>query len=321
MSRCPTAARRRSLPRPAMLVVLSATLALLWIVGLASAEPPSHGENEALQRAVAFNLAQPDLMSQTAFDSLLLAEQHLPVPVRIGHWARRYRQAPQTEYRFGLAAGGYVDKGLLVPGLVHDCISFVYRTSELARARDARDAIQLALALRFAGATFAEVVGSDGRVDYDHPSHLDYSLDMIRSGHWGRDVTATFVGAVLDTVGSARFEPGSFLYLPTAALAEAAPAAAAVAGSTLQEGDLVWLVLDARNPRALALRREHGIVIGHAGVLVLEDGEIWLIHAASRPLTPWYDRAGVVGVPLLEYLRRVERYGGIVVTRLDDRAG
>ncbi len=262
----------------------------------------------ALARAVALNLAQPDVMAPAALDSVLAAQRHLPAPARVADWARRYLEEAPTEYRFGLATGGYVDQGLLVPGLRHDCISLLYRTTELARARDARDAVRLALAVRFAGAAPREVVGPDGRADYDHPRHLDFALDMVRSGHWGRDITATLAGAVLDSAGSARYAPGSFAYLPSRAVA--------AVEASLREGDLVWLVLDPNDRRALALRREHGPVIGHAGIVLRRGGEVWMVHAASRPLAPWYDRTGVVAVPLLEYLQRVERYAGVVVTRL-----
>lgn len=297
-------------------LIPAAILTAAWLSGgTAAAAPPCPPEaapaaldDAAIARAVAFNLAQPDLMPPAALDSLLAAEQDLPTPVRAGLWARRYLAAPQIEYRFGLAAGGYATAGLLVPGLRHDCISLVYRVTELARARDRRDAVRLALALRFAGAAPCQVVDEDGRVDYDHPQHLDFALDMVRSGHWGRDITPAMAGAVRDSVGSARFAPGSFHYLPTAALAAA----------DLQEGDLAWLVLDPAHPAARRQRLEHGLVIGHAGVVIRHEGELWLVHAASRPLRPWYDRTGVVGAPLHAYLQRVERYGGVLVTRLDD---
>ena len=297
--------------RVSLTILAAAVLVLAWARGRGEGahpgDPPGSAAvpDEALGRALALNLAQPDLLPPAGLDSLLAAERHLTVPERIGQWARRYADAPVTEYRFGLAEGGYVDRGLLVPGLRHDCISLVYRTTELARARDARHAVVLALAARFAGAAASEVIDGEGRADYDHPAHLDYSLDMIRSGHWGRDVTALFQNAVLDTVGSLRFAPGSFHYLPQEALARA----------DLEEGDLIWLVLDPGHGAALRLRMEHGPVIGHAGIAILREGEPWLAHAASRPLTPWYDRGGVVEVPLKEYLRRVERYHGIVVTR------
>jgi hypothetical protein len=290
---------------------------LIWVMAMAScsgwgisaaSQPRTTADQEALGRVLALNLVQLDLFAPAALDSVLKTERLHTVPARIAGWARRYLDAPVTEYRFGLAEGGYVDRGLIVPGLRHDCISFVYRTTELARARDAHDAVRLALSTRFAGAACAEIIDAEGRADYDHPAHLDYSLDMIRSGLWGRDVTETLAGAVLDTTGSSRYPPRSFVFLTEAALASA----------DLREGDLVWLVLDPEHPAARALRDKHGVVIGHAGIVLIEDGTPWLAHAASRPLQPWYDRGGIVKVPLKEYLRRVERYCGLVVTRLGD---
>ncbi|MDY0109327.1 MAG: hypothetical protein RBT60_05275 [Candidatus Krumholzibacteria bacterium] len=304
--------------------------ALLCAAGLlsAGAAPPeaAASRDSAIERAVSFNLAVADLAAPAALDSLLAAQQQLPAGERVGRWARRYLAAPGTEYRFGPAPGGYVERGLLVPGLRHDCISLIYRTTELARARSARHAIELAVALRFAGVEPDSVVDAQGKVDYDRPEHLDYALDMIRSGLWGEDITSRLAGAVLDTLGSSRYPPGCFHYLPAEFLAgaAAAPGAAATAPGAmgLQEGDLVWFVLDPGNPAARKLRDDHGLVIGHAGILILEPhdtGDVWLVHAASRPLPPWYHRAGVVSVPLPQYLQRVERYRGVVVTRLCDR--
>jgi hypothetical protein len=266
------------------------------------------GVGPGLERAVAHNLAVPDVASPAVMDSLLAAEQGLPTAARVGLWARRYLAWDATEYRFGLAEGGYVAEGLLVPGRRHDCISLLYRTTELARAADARDAVRLALSLRFAGADPELVVAPDGRVDYERPEHLDYSLDMVRSGHWGRDVTASLPGAAPDREGSSRYPAGSFVAVPAASLDP----------EVLREGDLAWLVLDPADEAARRLREEHGLVIGHVGIVIVEAGEPWLVHAASRPLPGWYERAGVASVPLAVYLERVERYGAVIVTRFED---
>jgi hypothetical protein len=130
---------------------------------------------------------------------------------------------------------------------------------------------------------------------------------MIRSGHWGRDVTATLTGAAPDPAGSRRYPAGSFVRV----------AAGALQPAELREGDVAWLVLDPDDPAARRLRDEHGLVIGHLGIVIVEDGEPWLVHAASKPLPGWYDRPGVVSVPLTAYLARVERYGGVMITRFD----
>ncbi|HOX24565.1 MAG TPA: hypothetical protein PLL30_02250 [Candidatus Krumholzibacteria bacterium] len=272
---------------------------LVLALTVAGAAPP------ALDRAIALNLAVPDLMTPAMIDSVLAAERDLAVPARIGRWARRYLAWSETEYRFGLAAGGYAAEGLLVAGKWQDCISLLYRTTELARAADARDAVRIALATRFAGADPEQVVGPDGQVDYDRAEHLDYSLDMVRSGRWGADVTPGLTGAALDLVGSSRYPPGSFCYVPETALDPA----------ELREGDLAWLVLDPDDKDARALRAEHGLVIGHVGIVIRDDTTALLVHAASWPLPGWYGRTGVVSVPILTYLERVERYSGVVITR------
>ena len=272
---------------------------LMLAVGLNAAAPG------ALDRAVDLNLGVPDLASPAVLDSLLAAERDLPTAARAGRWARRYLIWGEATYTFGLADSGYAARGLLVPGSRHDCISLLYRTTELARAADARHAVELALSLRFAGADPDSVVAPDGRVDYDRPEHLDFSVDMIRSGRWGRDVTADLTGAVPDREGSDRYAPGTVTYVPTSALA----------ADQLREGDLVWLVLDPANDRARELRERYGLIVGHVGMVIVEDGAPWLVHAASKTLPGWYDQPGVVKVPLCEYLARVERYRGVIVTR------
>ncbi|PID81403.1 hypothetical protein CSB20_03135 [bacterium DOLZORAL124_64_63] len=207
-------------------------------------------------------------------------------------------------YLFGLAEGGYAREGAIIPaGGQQDCVSFLYRCTELARARDRRSSLAWALRTRFAGADPAEVVDENGRCDYDHPKHLDYSLDMVRSGNWGRDVTAELKGACADSVGTARYPAGSFSWLPESALA----------GAGLRAGDILWFVLDPADAKARALREDHGLAIGHVGIL---DGQGRLVHAASKPLSGIYDEPGVQAVDLGTYLRRVDRYGGVIVTRL-----
>ncbi len=229
----------------------------------------------------------------------------LDLPGRVGWWARRYAAADTAVYRFGPAEGGYVAEGRLVLDGRQDCISLLYRTTERARARDADDALRWALRTRFAGADWDSVVGPDGRVDYDHPAHLDFSVDMIRSGHWGRDVTPQLTGAAPDPVGSSRYPAGSVTWVPEADLEP----------GDLREGDMVWLVLDPENERAAALRVEYGLIVGHVGVVVMEQDGPHLVHAASSDLPGVYEGGRIVDVPLALYLARVERYGGVIVTR------
>lgn len=255
---------------------------------------------------VVLNEGVEGVFDQGLVDSVLATEQQAATARRVGDWALRFRAAGGgTGYRFGLAEGGYVSEGRLAPGREFDCISFVYRVTELAQARSAADAWRVALETRFAGAPHDSVVDADGRVDYDRPEHLDFSVDMIRSGHWGRDITGQLAGAAADTLGSSRYPAGSVTTL----------AAHRLDRDQLQHGDLVWFVLAPANEAAARLRHEYGLMIGHVGVVVRDGDEVALVHAASKALPGWYDQAGVVRVPLTEYLARVERYDAVMVTR------
>lgn len=286
------------LHRPS-LRLLCAALLLAGCCGAAGAA------DELPAELVRLNFSAGNVFTAAFIDSAIACDKGLPIPVRIGAWARRFAAAPGIDYLFGGAEGGYVAEGRLELDAHQDCVSLVYRCSELARAADAVDALSVALAVRFAGADPDSVIAADGRVDYDRPEHLDYSLDMIRAGRWGMDVTGCLAGAVTDTTGSARVPAGSFRYVPTDALREA----------DLVEGDIVWLVLDPADPGGRRLREEFGLVIGHLGVVIREQRRAMLVHAASRPLPGWYDAGGVVQVPLTEYLARVEKFCGVMVTR------
>jgi len=273
--------------------------------GSAAAAKPAPA---SLPPSLLYRNARGALFAPAAMDSILAAEQGLPTPVRIGRWARRFLADPASEYRFGLAEGGYVAKRLLVSDHRQDCVSLLYRCCELAQASTHEDALRIALATRFAGAPLDSLIDATGGVDYDRPEHLDYSLDMVRSGHWGADVTASLSGARPDPVGSSRYPAGSFLAVPEAALR----------AEELQEGDIVWIVTDPAHAGARKQREELGLVIGHIGIVVVEKGERRLIHAASSPLPGEYEGGRVESVPLAAYLRRVERYGAVIVTRVGE---
>ena len=254
---------------------------------------------------IELNLGPDGVFTTTFQDSVLAAEAGLPVSDRIAAWARRFLLARDVGYLFGPADGGYVAEGRLVLDTRQDCVSLMYRCSELGRAGSAAGALEVALRTRFSGAPLDSLVDGNGRVDYDHPEHLDFSLDMIRSGNWGRDITGDLTGAVPDSAGSSRYPAGEFRYVPGGSLV----------GAELRDGDIVWLVLDPESDSGRKLRNEYGLVIGHLGVVIREEGKPWLVHAASRGLPGFYEGGTVVKVPLAVYLSRVEKFCGIVVTR------
>jgi fermentation-respiration switch protein FrsA (DUF1100 family) len=272
------------------------------------ADAVAAGRRAARDRALERGTGGERIFSLEAEDELLAAERGMPTAERVGLWARRFAAAEGVAYLFGPDEGGYVAEGALAHDRRQDCVSLLYRVSELSRAADHEAALAWALRTRFAGAPLDSVVGPEGAVDYDAPAHLDYSLDMIRSGMWGRDVTGGLTGAVPDSAGTSRYPAGSYSYLPTAALDRA----------ELREGDVVWFVLDPAHESAANLRDEHGLVIGHIGIVIVEGGVPVLVHAARSGLEGEYEGGTVVTVPLLEYLPRIERFAGVMVTRFED---
>ncbi len=231
-----------------------------------------------------------------------------PLDSRISSWALN-REKETHGYLFGLAEGGYAKEGRLITGGDYDCVSFMYRCTELARATSKRENYSWALRTRFAGADVDLVVGPDGRVDYDRPEHLDFSLDMIRSGIWGRDASAEVGVAVDDALGTSRYPANSFAWIP----------ADVIDYSLLKAGDIIWFVLNSEDIKARALRDDYGIVVGHLGVMAKcgESEKLCLFHAASSDLSGQYEGGQVVSVDLAVYLERVGRYAGVFVTRME----
>lgn len=259
----------------------------------------------ALDRAAEFNAEEMQTIPLKMYDPGPEYDA-LPMGLKISHWIEN-RSRNSLGYRFGLAEDGYAADGRLMTKGFYDCVSFMYRCTELARAGSPRDDLAWALRTRFAGADPASVVRADGSVDYDLPEHLDFSLDMIRSEIWGRDASEEVGLPVADGLGTHRYPANSFSWIPTDNLDH----------EKLKEGDIVWFVLNPENKKARALRDEYGLVVGHLGLMVKYEGRILLAHAASSALSGEYEGGNVVHVELATYLERVDRYAGVMVTRLD----
>lgn len=262
---------------------------------------------ERYERMVQLNLDQPWVLSSDEINGQMAAIASLPLGERIGAWAEYFHQRGDARYLFGLAEEGYVEEGRLADDFAFDCILFLYRTTELGRTTSAREAIDFAYGTRFAGASLEEAVRADGTVNYDDPAHLDYSIDMIRSGIWGQDITASLGGTERDLAGSSRYAAGSIKFVPTAKIDYAA----------LQSGDLIFLVTDEQTERGKALR-EAGALIGHVGIIRVENGRPEFIHPASSGLAGLYEGGRIVKVPLETYLARVETFKGIMGLRVQD---
>ena len=255
---------------------------------------------QLFQRMVEHNLDNDHAAPTEEINGAMQRFQSLPLGQRIAAWASWFADRG-VAYQFGRDSGGYVDAGRIVDDQSTDCVLFMYRATELARSTTAEEAVQFAFGTRFYGASLESVVAPDGRVDYDDASHLDYSEDMIQSGVWGEDIT-TKLGAATETAQGPR---GAVTFIPRTS----------VPLDRLENGDIVWFVGDETGARSGA-SSEGGTIVHHIGIVDRTEGSVDLIHAAVKPLPGAYAHAGVVRVPLATYLERIDRFRGVVVTRL-----
>lgn len=259
------------------------------------------------EKMVQYNLDNGHTLPSSLIDSLMAQLEPLPVGDRIAAWADYFWKRGDVTYLFGLDPVGYVSTGRLVDDFQTDCVLFFYRTTELGRSSNAIEAVQFAYGTRFHGALLADVVSPDGRVDYSNPVHLDYSEDIVRSGIWGREITDILGAPVADQAGTERYAPGTVSYVPKAAIDL----------TKFQNGDLVFFVSDETTPTGKKIR-ESGGLIGHIGVIQLAQGQVYVIHAASRSLPDLYSGNTVVRAPLATYLDRVENWKGVIATRIEN---
>lgn len=298
-------------------VWIGALAALLAVTATARAQAAgAAGDSEEERQArlmalydkmIQFNLNSPHARPAAEIDAEMTRLAPLPVGERIAAWADWFFQLGDTTYVYGRDPQGYVTQGRLVDDCHTDCVLFFYRTTELGRSSSALEAVQFAFGTRFYGASLEEVVRPDGRVSYDTPVHLDYAMDILRSGYWGAEITATLGPTATDAAGTGRYPAGTVAYVPKAQLAP----------EKLQSGDIVYFITDETTPRGRSVR-ESGDLIGHLGIIRVENGEPLLIHAASQGLSGLYPGARVEKVPLLTYLQRVQNFKGLMATRIEN---
>jgi len=281
---------------------------LCLMIRIASAQDSASEEVLArFEKMVQYNLDNPHTLPSATIDSLMNTLQGKSVGDRIAFWADTFYRDGHARYLFGLDPGGYVTEGRLVDDFQADCVLFLYRTTELGRSSSAREAVQFAFGTRFFGAGVNDAILPEGRVRYDHASHLDYSEDILKCGIWGKDVTASVGPAQADT-GNERFPAGSLSYVPKDRVNLWA----------LKSGDIVFFVTDEKNPKGAELRAGKGALIGHIGIVVRDGDEPYLIHAAKSGLAGFYEGGKIEKIPLKAYLDRVDLFKGIDVARIEE---
>jgi len=205
---------------------------------------------------------------------------------RIAAWAESFVDTPYDPDPLGL----YVSTRRIVADESVDCMYHTFRSVELAFSNTPSEASSLALNLRF---RTKGVMGSDGLVlNYD--DRYQYGMDMVRSGRWGEDVTAKLANTsrIKGERGLSHVD-----IVPASGINDAL--------GELKSGDIVFFIKDPD-------KRVVGEIVGHIGIVKVEEGNVYLIHASGRK-----NKGGrVVKLPLADYTVNMP-FVGILVTRFE----
>lgn len=205
-------------------------------------------------------------------------------PERIAFFALGFVNTPYDKDPLG----AYVRNSEIVHDSAVDCMYQVFRSTELAFSNTPDQARQEALFLRFKDR--GQVDKSGKVLNYD--DRFQYGEDMILSGKWGRDVTAS-LGKTEKMEGSRGIPCVNIL--PKERIALALP--------RFKSGDIVFFVKHTR-------QRIVGEIIGHMGTIDVEGGTVYLVHAHGTK-----SRGGmVVKVPFGDYVKDMP-FAGVMVTR------
>ena len=204
---------------------------------------------------------------------------------RIAFWGEQFVGAPYDIDPLG----EYVRTEKVVCDYRVDCMYLVFRAVELAQANTPEGALDRSLDLRFR--TRGRIEG--GRV-VNYNERFAYAEDMISSGRWGRDIT-TELGETIDIQGLRR--GGKTPMLSRGELLKPE-----VYGK-LKTGDLIFFVED-------PAKRSADEIIGHLGIVKVEKGSLFLIHASGLKSSDERTGGGMVKkVDLLEYFANMEFIG------------
>lgn len=209
----------------------------------------------------------------------------MPAGERIARWANEFVGAPYDPDPLG----EYVTKNVIVSDDRVDCMYLTFRSVELALGKNPVETLRIALDKRFIGMGIME----DGKVaNYDN--RFQYGEDMLRSGKWGEDVTASL--AETSEVEGARGIKSVRIILK---------GDIEKASSGLKSGDIVYFVKDPK-------KRVVGEIVGHMGIIDRADGNAYLIHASGSK-----NKGGEVKkLPLMDYVNSMP-FIGIIVGRFN----
>jgi hypothetical protein len=214
-----------------------------------------------------------------------------PVGERIALWAESFVGKPYDPDPLG----EYVRKEVIVADERMDCMYHTFRSVELALSTSSEGAIKEALRLRF----FTKGIFKDGKV-INYEDRYQYGEDMIDSGKWGNEITSD-LGKVIEIKGSRGKVKVSILSKEKAINRDTL--------KKFKDGDIIYFIKDPD-------KRVVGEIVGHIGIVKLENNTPYLIHAsgAKNEKNKRSDAGTVRKVKFLDYLKDM-RFAGIRVTR------
>ncbi len=191
--------------------------------------------------------------------------------------------------------GTYVRQKVIIHDEKVDCLYLVFRVIELALSTNESHSIEIALEKRFK----TKGIISNGVV-INYEDRYKYAEDAIPTGKLGNDITLLISDKISVTFSSRvhRFE-----FIPKSEICKIE--------KKLRNGDILFFV---KHPKD----RKVDEIIGHLGIVKIEGGKAFLIHASGYKVKNYKTTKNVGKVtkePLCKYLMK-SRFLGIKVTRL-----
>ncbi|MFZ6006907.1 MAG: hypothetical protein ACOYU2_04535 [Nitrospirota bacterium] len=208
-----------------------------------------------------------------------------PVGERIAFWAERFVGAPYDIDPIG----EYVARGVIVADERVDCMYLTFRAVELALSNNPAEAIEIALDKRF----HTKGILKDNKV-VNYYDRFEYGEDMIFSRKWEKEITSE-IGRVTKIKGSRGLD--SIDMLPLGELMKEM--------QKLKTGDIIFFI---KNPG----KRISEEIVGHIGIIKIENKKIYLIHAGGIK-----SKGGVVKKVLFKDYIKSMPFIGAKITRFD----
>jgi hypothetical protein len=231
----------------------------------------------------------PSLASALMPDDEIALLQHASagwsVGERIAFWAEQFIDTPYDAD----PQGEYVSRKVIIADERVDCMYHTFRSVELAMGKDPADSLAIALEKRF----HSRGVIEDGKVR-NYEERFRYGEDMIESGKWGREITAELWDTA--TVRGERGR-GPVLMIKKQDIQQML--------KRLRNGDLVFFVKDPG-------KRVSGEIVGHIGIIKVEEGTVYLISAFGQK-----NKGGKVKKTLFAEYSAGMPFVGIRVNRLE----